>query len=364
MSLRALCGTQVPFALATVVGSSGSTPRPLGSMMAVAADGTVVGSLSGGCVEGAVYDVALQVLATGQAVTETFGVADDDGLAVGLTCGGVLEVLVAPGDSALLGRVFALVTADVPVCLVTRLDTGTQLAVTSGAYDGGLGDPALDDVVRREALAMLVAGTTGVRHLGAECSVEDVPVLVQSFVPPPRLLVFGATDFSGGLARLGGFLGYRTTVCDPRPAFTTPGRFPEADEVVCAWPPAWFQDEVLAGRVDARTVVAVLTHDDRFDVDLLAAALGSPARYVGAMGSRRTHDSRVRRLREAGVSDDAIGRLRSPIGLDVGGRTAEETAVSIAAELVLTRWGGTGLPLAEVTGDIHRSASPAPSVVG
>jgi xanthine dehydrogenase accessory factor len=204
---------------------------------------------------------------------------------------------------------------------------------------------------------MLAAGQNGLRHYGprGQRRIDDVTVLLQSFTPPPRMLVFGATDFAGALTRIGAFLGYRVTLCDARPVFATARRFPAADEVVCAWPDRYLSDEVAAGRVDARTVIAVVTHDPKFDVPLLQVALASPASYVGAMGSRRTHQQRLAELRAAGVAELALARLRSPIGLDIGGRTAEETAVSIAAELVQARWGGTGRPLSASEGDIHWS---------
>jgi xanthine dehydrogenase accessory factor len=164
------------------------------------------------------------------------------------------------------------------------------------------------------------------------------------------MLVFGATDFAAAVSRAGVFLGYRVTVCDARPVFATAKRFPEAHEVVCQWP----HDYLASTKVDERTVIAVLTHDPKFDVPLLEVALRSPAGYIGAMGSRRTHDDRLARLREVGLGEQDLARLRSPIGLDLGARTPEETAVSIAAEIVQHRWGGSGRPLGETEGAIHR----------
>jgi xanthine dehydrogenase accessory factor len=169
------------------------------------------------------------------------------------------------------------------------------------------------------------------------------------------MLVFGAIDFAAAVARVGSFLGYRVTVCDARPVFATATRFPEADEVVVQWPHKYLAAEQEAGRIDGRTVVTVLTHDPKFDVPLLEVALRLPeVAYVGAMGSRRTHDDRLVRLREAGVTEDEIARLSSPIGLDLGARTPEETAISIAAEIIAGRWGGSGEPLAHTEGRIHR----------
>src|SRR6478752_7317418 len=220
---------------------------------------------------------------------------------------------------------------------------------------GGLGGPAeLDRTAAAEARAMLDAGRTGELVIGAEGSRCGSPLtlLVESSVPPPRMIVFGAIDFAAALVRAGRFLGYRVTVCDARPVFATAARFPEADEIVVDWPHRY-----LAGtEVDARTVLCVLTHDPKFDVPLLELALRLPVAYVGAMGSRRTNDDREQRLRELGLTDEEIGRLSSPIGLDLGARTPEETAVSIAAEIIAGRWGGTGERLAGTDGPIHATA--------
>ena len=174
-------------------------------------------------------------------------------------------------------------------------------------------------------------------------------MFVHSFAPPPRMLVFGAIDFAAAVARAGKFLGYRVTVCDARGIFATPARFPEADEVVVEWPHRF----LARTPVDARTVICVLTHDPKFDVPVLEVALRTPAGYIGAMGSRRTHEDRLARLREAGLAEEELARLRSPIGLDLGARTPEETAVSVAAELIQLRWGGSGMPLTTTSGRIH-----------
>jgi xanthine dehydrogenase accessory factor len=362
--LRALCASGERFALATVAAVQGSSPRPVGAVMAVTAGGEAVGSISGGCVEGAVYETAREVLATGEAALERYGISDDDAYAVGLTCGGVLDVLVAEADPGLVGQTLDSVGADEPVALATVLSgparRGAQRVVTATRAAGSLGAEGLDVAVTDDARGMLAAGQTGTRHYGSqgERRVDDVAVLVQSLTPPPRMLVFGATDFAAAVARMGVYLGYRVTVCDARPVFATTRRFPEAHEVVCEWPDKYLSRELEAGRVDARTVMTVLTHDPKFDVPLLQVALPSPAGYVGAMGSRRTHEDRLRRLREVGVADALLARLHSPIGLDLGARTAEETAVSIAAEIVQDRWGGSGRPLGETGGAIHRPAAP------
>ena len=213
---------------------------------------------------------------------------------------------------------------------------------------------------------MLAQGLTGIRRYGAhgERRGDELSVFVNSFAPAPRMLVFGAIDFAAAVARVGKFLGYHVTVCDARKVFATASRFPDADEVVVDWPHRF----LAATEVDARTVICVLTHDPKFDVPLLEVALRTPAGYIGAMGSRRTHDDRLTRLREVGLTEDELARLRSPIGLDLGARTPEETAVSIAAELIQLRWGGTGQPLTATEGRIHHQFAgegcgcPAPAL--
>ncbi|MEV4259688.1 XdhC family protein, partial [Spirillospora sp. NPDC049652] len=209
----------------------------------------------------------------------------------------------------------------------------------------------LDAAVDDDARGMLAQGLTGQRHYGprGERRLDDLTVFVQSFAPPPRLLVFGAIDFAAAVARVGKFLGYHVTVCDARPVFATSKRFPDADEVVVKWPHRFLGE----ADVDERTAICVLTHDPKFDVPLLEVALRTSAGYVGAMGSRRTHEDRLARLRESGLTEAELSRLRSPIGLDLGARTPEETAVSIAAELVQLRWGGSGRPLSDTEGRIH-----------
>ncbi|MFJ1605908.1 XdhC family protein [Streptomyces sp. NPDC088253] len=369
------------FAVATVVSVGGSAPRGPGAALAVDSDGTAIGSVSGGCVEGAVYDLCVQALQDGRTVLERFGYSDEDAFAVGLTCGGVIEVLVTPvradaperpvyaaalaaasrGEAAAVARVARGPAELLGRVLLVRPDGSSDSSGASTSYAGGpgvshegsLGGRAeLDRTAVAEARALLAAGRTGTLELsedGARCP-GGVTLLVESSVPPPRMIVFGAVDFATALVRVGKFLGYHVTVCDARPVFATRVRFPDADDIVVDWPHRYLRRTAT----DDRTVLCVLTHDAKFDVPLLEAALRMPVAFVGAMGSRRTHEDRARRLREVGLGERELARLRSPIGLDLGARTPEETALSIAAEIVAAREGGTGAPLTGSGAPIHR----------
>jgi xanthine dehydrogenase accessory factor len=362
------------FAVATVVAVGGSAPRPPGAALAVSADGTAVGSVSGGCVEGAVYDLCLQALQDGETRVERFGYSDEDAFAVGLTCGGTIDIMITPYDAGRTAQAAALSAAarGEPVALA-RVVHGPAgllgravLVRPDGTHEGGLGGhPGLDRTAIAQAGALLAGGRTGTVEVSASGARWGSPrtesgggshcpggltLFVESAVPAPRMIVFGAIDFAAALVRVGKFLGYHVTVCDARPVFATRVRFPEADEIVIDWPHRYLRRT----DTDARTVLCVLTHDAKFDIPLLAEALRLPVAYVGAMGSRRTHEDRDRRLREAGVSERELARLRSPIGLDLGARTPEETALSIAAEIIATRHGGTGRPLTGSDTPIHR----------
>ncbi|MFE0810613.1 XdhC family protein [Streptomyces sp. NPDC058848] len=359
------------FAVATVVAVDGSAPRLPGAALAVGAGGTAVGSVSGGCVEGAVYELCRQVLQDGRTVLERFGYSDEDAFAVGLTCGGAVDILVVPvraddparpalatalsaaarGEAAALARIVSGPAELRGRALVVRPD---------GSREGGFGaHPELDRTVAAEAGAFLDAGRTGTLDIGERGSRCGAPLtlLVESSVPAPRMIVFGAIDFASALVRAGKFLGHHVTVCDARPVFATRARFPDADEIVVEWP----HEYLARTAVDARTVLCVLTHDAKFDVPLLKLALRLPVAYVGAMGSRRTHLDREARLREVGVSDLELARLRSPIGLDLGARTPEETALSIAAEIVAARRGGTGASLTGARTPIHHDGPSSPA---
>ncbi len=259
--------------------------------------------------------------------------------------------------TALYEALRAAIAAEEPVALATVVDgpgVGGKLLVRPDAEPtGSLGDADLDRVVARDALGELAAGTTGVRHYGPQGQANefDVAVFVESFAPPPQLLVFGAVDFTGALARVGKVLGYRVTVCDAREVFATRARFPFADEVVVDWPHRLL--ERVGHELGPRDAVCVLTHDPKFDVPAVLAALRTDVGYLGAMGSRRTTDDRNRRLRDEGVSDEDLARVMAPIGLDLGARTPEETAVSILAEVIATRTGRRAPSLRDAAGPIH-----------
>jgi len=351
--------------LGTVVATFHSAPREPGSSMLVAPDGTVTGSVSGGCVEGAVYELAREKIGVGGSVLQRYGVSDDDAFAVGLTCGGILDVYVESVDRDSfpeLGDIVGSVRGGQPVAVAKVVEhpdgawVGRYLVVWPDRVVGRIGSARADDAVADDARGLLAAGRSATVRYGPDGQRrgEGMTVFVNSFEPPPRMLVFGAIDFAAAMARLGSYLGYVVTVCDARGVFATATRFPFADEVVVEWPHRYLAGEAAAGRVDGRTVVTVLTHDPKFDVPLLEVALRLDVGYVGAMGSRRTHEDRLARLREVGVSEVELAGLASPIGLDLGARTPEETAVSIAAEMIALRWGGRGVRLGSITGRIHR----------
>jgi xanthine dehydrogenase accessory factor len=359
-------GSQV--VVARVVDIDGSGPRLPGAAMAVDEHGEVIGSVSGGCVEGAVVTEALAVLADGHPRLVSFGYSDDDAFAVGLTCGGTVHLFLAPLapwlDAARPIRDgLAQALADHrPVATATVVEgpgVGSTMLVRPGAPPiGTVGDPDLDRVVARDALGQLAAGTTEVRHYGSHGEAREaaVSVFIESFAPPPRLLIFGAVDFTAALARAAKLLGYRVTVCDAREVFATRRRFPMADDVVVEWPNR-FLEQLHAdpeipelGPADA---VCVLTHDHKFDVPAVLAALVTDVGYIGAMGSRRTHADREARLREHGITDEQLARLHSPIGLDLGARTPEEVAVAVLAEIIAVRTGRAVPSLRDGAGPLH-----------
>jgi len=258
----------------------------------------------------------------------------------------------------LLSRWHSALAEQSPVAIATVIQgpagaLGGKLLVSLEDHTGTAGNEDLDRAIVEGARGMLEGGKTGTVHYGprGQRRMEDVAVFVQSFAPPPKMFVFGAIDFASAVARIGKYLGYRVIVCDARAVFATRERFPSADEVVVAWP----DEFLMTAEVDRRSVICVLTHDPKFDVPVLKESLNTPAGYIGAMGSRRTHDNRTARLKEEGVTDEQLARVSSPIGLDIGARTPEETAVAIAAEIIAFRTGHSGGRLAERSGPIHAS---------
>jgi xanthine dehydrogenase accessory factor len=311
------------FALATVVATRRSAPRPVGSKLAVSETGELAGSVSGGCVENEVYGAARDVLDGAPPRLLSYGISDDLALSVGLPCGGEIDVFVQEPDPGVLERVLDVVAANERAVVLTDLETGAQELVRDG-----------DELERRRSTLVDLEG----RKLFADV-----------YGPPPRLLVFGAVDTAEALCRAAKGLGWRTIVADARGKFATRDRVPSADELIVAWP-----EEVLAQvEPDSATAVVVLTHDDRFDVPALAGALAGEAFYVGALGSRRNQARRRERLLEAGVPEEAIDRIAGPAGLDIGAETPTETGLSILAEILAVRAGRTGGPLKEAAGRIH-----------
>ncbi|MBQ1092797.1 XdhC family protein [Streptomyces sp. B93] len=344
--------------LATVVRTFGSAPRPAGSSMVLTPQGRVVGSVSGGCVEGDVLERAREAVLRGTRQQASYGISDDDAFAAGLTCGGTLEVFVEPVDARAfpeLAEVRESVRAGVATAVLTVLEhprpeaVGTHAVLRADGHSGGPHPRHTPPDLLADARDLLRRGDSALLSYDA----EGVRVFVRSLTPPPRMLLFGAGDFASALTSVGRTLGYRVTVCDARAVFTTAERFPDADEVVVARPDEYLAEEAAAGRVDARSVVVSFSHDPKFDIPLLETALGLDVEYVGALGSRRTHRRRTEALRQAGVTPLALARLSSPVGLDLGGHSVAETAVSIAAEIIATRHGGGGARLSDRDGPVH-----------
>lgn len=361
-------------AVARVVGVEGSGPRDPGATMAVNEAGEVAGSVSGGCVEGAVVTDALEAMAGGDgARRRTYGYSDTEAFAVGLTCGGTIHLLVDPDLPAVYDDLRTALSADEPVALATVVELeegidaagggpvlGNSLLVhDDGRTQGSLGDPVLDEVVHRDALGALAGGLSTTRHYGrrGEARQRAVGVFVEVFAPPPRLVIFGAVDFTAALARLGKLLGYHVAVCDARPVFATRARFPVADDVVADRPERYLA--AVGAKLGPRDAVCVLTHDAKFDVPAIVSALGTKVGYLGAMGSRRTHADRLERLRAVGVDENALARVMAPIGLDIGARTPEETAVAICAEIIALRMGKQASFLRDTSGPIHDTRAAA-----
>jgi len=311
-------------ATATVVKTERSAPRAPGAVLAVSERGDVAGSVTGGCVEPAVYEEAREVLAGGPPRLVTYGIADEDAFEVGLPCGGTVHIFVDALDDELVPTLADAIRAERPVALAVSV-SGPEVGSKRLVFADGEANGALD----AEAKRLLALGESEL------VEVPDGEFFVSAFAPRPRMYVFGAVDHAAAVATVGRFLGYRVTVCDARAKFATRERFSDVDELVVDWP-----DRFLAGApVDERTAICVLTHDHKFDIPLLKVALGTPAGYIGAMGARRTNAQRRERLLAEGVSEDELARIHAPIGLDIGSRTPEEVAVAVAAEIVAVTRG-------------------------
>lgn len=339
-------GEQV--AVITVTRVARSAPRGIGASMAVTRDGAVIGSISGGCVEGEAVALGLAVLATGVARSASFGFSDDAAHRAGLACGGAVEVLayrVDPSDSVARA---ALDAAATDRAVTVAIDAGGCIRI---ATEPDPADPLGRCVAYRES--RLLAG--------------EQWMLALSVAPRPRLIVLGAGEHAAALTRVAAASGWRVSVCDVWELLATRERFPAADDVVTAVPHEYLAS-LEAADLDARTAICVLTHDERLDVQAIAAALRLPVGFVGAMGARSTVEHRLRRLRELGVDDVTLARLHSPLGLDLGGSSPEETALSVLAEIVASRHGGSGGPLRERTGPLHArdeaSLTPSASAPG
>jgi len=349
---------------ALLVGIEGSAPLEPGALMLIAEDGAIEGSITGGCVEAAVVGEAKAIFAGEAARTVTYGISDELAGSVGLTCGGTVHVFVQElsGEEA---RVEAeardAVAAGRPVAIATLLDgprAGQKLAVVEGEVDGGFGGPELlDRSVARDAEGMLAQGRSGIRRYGADGAVlgADLAVHVHAFAPPPKMLIFGAIDFSAALARVASELGYEVTIADPRAPFLETPRFQRAAKTLLVWPEEAFEQIELG----PRDAILIFTHDPKFDQPALIGALGTEAGYVGALGSRKTTADRERRLRESGVEDSELARIHAPCGLDIGAATPEEVAVSVLAEIIAVRSGRAGEPLRQGSAAIHPRESHA-----
>jgi xanthine dehydrogenase accessory factor len=351
-------------AIATLVETAGSSPLEAGAMMMIDADGHVEGSVTGGCIEAALVEEAREVLAGGPPRVRTYGITDDEAAGVGLMCGGTVSVFVErlrEEPARVLDEVLAAAIEGRPAALAILLDgpeAGSRLGLVEKRSVGTLAAAELlDRSVEREMGGMLERGITTLRRYGADGAAmgSDLRVHIQAFAEAPRMVIFGAIDFSVAVASLARALGYRATIVDARTPFLASPRFSSVAEVVVDWP-----DSYLAGqKLSPRDVVLVFTHDPKFDEPALIAALGSGAGYVGALGSRRTQRDRAKRLREAGVAEEEIGRIAAPCGLDIGARTPAETAVSILAEVIAMQHGRAAVRLAVSEGPIHAEREPA-----
>ena len=345
---------------ATLVETVGSAPLDPGAEMLVSDGGHIEGSVTGGCVEGALVEEATQVLGGRAPRVARYGISDDEAADVGLMCGGTVHVFVHElTDPEPLRVAAGAIEEGRPVALATLLDgdrAGAQIAVLDDQVVGSFGvTDLLDDSVTRDARGFLDEGRSSVRGYSAkgETMGADLRVYVQAFATPPSMVIFGAIDFSAALAQMATEIGYRVTIVDARSAFAAAPRFARHAEVVVAWPDVYLPSRTLG----PRDAVLVFTHDPKFDEPALLSALRTGAGFIGALGSRRTHEERTERLRAAGATDDDLARISSPCGLDVGARTPAETAIAVLAEILALRSHRGGGRLSEASGPIHPRAA-------
>jgi xanthine dehydrogenase accessory factor len=347
---------------AMLVERIGSAPLDPGAQMLVDERGNIEGSVTGGCVEAALVEEAQAIFAGEGPRVASYGISDEEAAGVGLMCGGTVRIFVhEQGPDALdaLGAVARAREAGEPAALATLLDgdgAGAKLAILGDRVVGGLGvTELLDRSVERDARGQLDEGLSRVRRYGAggEVMGSEVAVYIQAFETQPRMVIFGAIDFSAEMAKLASEVGYQVTICDARRPFADSPRFARVAEVVVDWPDRYLESQVLG----PRDVVLVFSHDAKFDEPALISSLATDAGYIGALGSRRTQERRLQRLREAGLDELSIARMHAPCGLDVGARTPVETAVSILAEVIAVRTGRGGESLRDTTGPIHPGAA-------
>lgn len=345
-------------AVAILVEVLGSAPLDPGAAMLVDDAGNIEGSVTGGCVEGALVEEAQRILGGGEPKVNTYGISDELAGEVGLMCGGTVRIMVSELDPDSAPPVVAALTAardGRPAAIATLLDgpsAGRRLAIADGKAVGELGvTELLDRSVARDAAGLLDHGASMIRRYGADGSTmgDDLRVFIHSFAPPPRMVIFGAIDFSAALAVLARESGYEVTICDARKPFLESDRFSRAATVVNEWPDRYLEGQELT----ERDAVLVFTHDSKFDEPALKAALATNAGYIGALGSRRTQADRRRRLSEAGVPADQLDRIVGPCGLDIGASTPMETAVSILGEIIARRAHRSAAPLTETEGAIR-----------
>lgn len=350
---------------ALLVEVEGSAPLPAGAMMLIDEHGNIDGSITGGCVEGAVVQEAEAMLAGApgapRAKLVTYGISDELAGTVGLMCGGIVHVFICEpgGEAGAVERAALSAQADGrPAAIATLLDgetAGARMAVVDGEVIGTLGhEDLLDRNVTREAQGLLAEGKTTVRRFGADGATlgSELQVHIRSFAPPPLMFIIGAIDFSAALAPIESQIGYEVTICDARDRFARSARFSASADVVIGWPQEVMRDVGLG----PRDAVLVFTHDPKFDEPALITALRTDAGYIGALGSRKAAADREARLRRAGANDTDMARIHAPCGLDIGSRTAEETAVSVLAEIIASRAKRSGVPLRETSGSIHRGS--------